>query len=163
MDVSARTARLRERERPPGDALDLARVVLAGIEDRAVVAHAARAKVEPADELAHDEQIHVAPHGRPQVRVRVQRSAQAQQSLLGPHVRCVEFGVADRALEDRGRVAAGRERLPGQRISGRANGGGTDEPLRDLDVGGDELENEPRLARRPPARLRRRAGARQQA
>ena len=46
-----------ELERAARDALDLARVVLARVEDGAVVAHAARAVVEAADELAHDQQV----------------------------------------------------------------------------------------------------------
>ena len=50
-------ASARELERPPRDPLDLARVVLAGVEDGAVVARSARAVVEAADELAHDQQV----------------------------------------------------------------------------------------------------------
>ena len=46
-----------ELERPPRDPLDLGRVVLARVEDRAVVADAARAVVEAADQLAHDQQV----------------------------------------------------------------------------------------------------------
>ena len=50
-------ARAGELEAAPRDPLDLARVVLARVEDGAVVAHAARAEVEAADELAHDEEV----------------------------------------------------------------------------------------------------------
>ena len=50
-------AAARELERAPGDPLDLVGVVLARVEDRAVVAHAARAEVESADELADDQEV----------------------------------------------------------------------------------------------------------
>ena len=49
--------RLREPERAPDDALDLRRRVLARVERGAVLANAARAEVEAADELAHDQHV----------------------------------------------------------------------------------------------------------
>ena len=58
VDRDERAARApRELERAPRDALDLRRVVLAGVEDGAVLANAARPEVEAADELAHDHQV----------------------------------------------------------------------------------------------------------
>ena len=53
-------AGLSELEPPPRDPLDLARVVLARVERRAVLPDAARAEVETADELADDQEIDVA-------------------------------------------------------------------------------------------------------
>ena len=148
VDRRQRTApRLRERERPPRNARDLVGVVLARVEHRSVVADAARAEVETADELAHDEHVDVAEDGGAQVRVRVERRAQAQQPLLGPHVRSVELGIADRALQDRGRSTTRSERVLGQGISDRADCGGADEPFLHGDIGRDKLENEARFMR----------------
>ena len=90
-DVSRPPRACASAERSPRDPLDLARVVLARVEDRAVFAHAARTEVQAADELAHDEHVDVVEHRRPQVRVRVERRAQREQALLGPHVGRVEL------------------------------------------------------------------------
>ncbi len=54
-------ARPGELEASARDSLDLARVVLARVEDGAVVADAARAEVEAADELAHDDEVDSCP------------------------------------------------------------------------------------------------------
>ena len=138
--------RLREAERTAGDSLDLARVVLARVEHRAVFAHALRAEVEPADELAHDEHVDVVQHGRTEVRVHVERRPQGEQPLLGADVRGIELRVADRALEHGGRREAGVDRLLGKWRAGRANRGGADQPL---------VERRPRArAPRGPAALR---------
>ena len=61
---------------------------------RAVLAQAARAEVEAADELAHDQQVDAVRARRPQVRVDVELAAQADQALLGPHVGAVELRVS---------------------------------------------------------------------
>ena len=137
--------RLRELERAPGDPLDLARVVLARVEDGPVVANALRAEVETADELADDQHVDVAEHRRTEVRVRVERAAQPEQPLLRAHVGRVELRVADRALQHRGRAEARLERVVGQRASRGANRGSADQPLLQLDVGREQLQRQPRL------------------
>ncbi len=135
----------RELEPAAHDPLDLARVVLARVVDRAVAANALRAEVETADELAHGQQVDVVEHRRTEIRVRVERAAQREQALLGTDVRRVELGIADRPLEDRGRAAARRERLLGQRLPGRPDRSRADQPFIDLDVGRQQLEREARL------------------
>ena len=71
-----------------------------------------RAEVEPADELADDQQIDARPARGPQVRVDVELAAQAEQPLLRPHVGGVELRIADRRLaaprRPRGRRRASR-------------------------------------------------------
>ena len=89
-------SRPRKLERPPGDSLDLRRVVLARVEDDAVVAHASRAVIETADELPDDHEVDVAAPGRTQVRVDIERLAHADQALLGPDGAAVPSRPADR-------------------------------------------------------------------
>ena len=82
--------------------------------DGPVVAHAARAEVEAADELAHDQHVDVAGDRRTQVRVRVERGAQAEQPLLRPHV------GARRTPDRRPGPSARRPRRGTRRASRRA-------------------------------------------
>src|SRR5207245_7372824 len=87
----------RELEAAPDDALDLRRVILERVEDCAVIAHAARAEVQAADQLAHDHEIDVTLRRRAQVRVDVELLAQAEQPRLGPDTAAVPLRAADRA------------------------------------------------------------------
>ena len=144
-DVSLPAARLGEAEGAPDDALDLRRRVLAGVERRAVLANAARAEVEAADELAHDQDVDAVGDRRAQVRVGVERGAQREQALLGPHVRAVELGVAHRAFQHGNGGETRVARLVGKRRAGCANRGGADQPLVEHDVGREQLEHEARL------------------
>ena len=106
-------ARAGELEASACEPFDLARVVLARVEDGAVVADAAGAEVEAADELAHDHEIDRAVLRGPQVRVHVELGAEPEHALLGPDVSRVELGMADRRLQHRVRRATGLERLGG--------------------------------------------------
>ena len=86
--------------------------VLARVERRAVLAHAARAEVEPADELAHDQ--HVDAVERPPAagsRTCRARRAAASSPCSGRTSARVELGVADRALQHRDGGEARVERL----------------------------------------------------
>src|SRR5947209_6238369 len=82
----AEAARPRACEVEPAacDPFDLCRRVLAGVEGAAVLAPAAGAEVEAADELAHDEQVDPAVAGGAQVRVDVELAAKPEEPLLGP-------------------------------------------------------------------------------
>src|SRR5439155_7781668 len=77
-------ATARELEAAAHDALDLRRVVLAGVEYGPVLARSARAEVQPADQLTDDDEVDFALLRRAQVRVDVERLAQPEQPLLGP-------------------------------------------------------------------------------
>ena len=120
-------------------------MVLARVVDGAVLAHAPRAEVEAADELADDQHVDVAGDRRTQVGVHVERRAQREQSLLRTDVAGLELRVADRALEHGGRAAARVERLLRQRRPRRADRRRAEEPFLDLDVGREQLEHESRL------------------
>ena len=131
-----------ELEAAPGDPLDLVRPVLHRVEDGAVLAHAARAVVEPADQLADDEQVDLAAACRAEVRIDVELAPKADQSVLRADVGAVELGRADRSHEH-GIGGAGRgQRLRGERVAGRVDGGAAEEVLLQL-----QLERElPRTA-----------------
>ena len=131
----------RELEAATGDALDLRGVVLARVEDRSVLAHAARAEVEAADELANEEQIDVAPDRRAKVRVDVELGPQLQHPLLRANVGSVELGIAYRRLEHCRRATAGRERLVGKRRSRRPDRRRAEDVLLELEIGRDLTEN----------------------
>ena len=73
-----------ELERTACDSLDLARVVLARVERRSVLAPSLLAVVEAAGELADDEDVDALGTNRPEVRVDAELLAEPQQTLLGP-------------------------------------------------------------------------------
>jgi 3-isopropylmalate/(R)-2-methylmalate dehydratase large subunit len=110
----------RERERPVGDPLDLARVVFARVVRSAVVAHALRPVVEAADELADDEEVDRLTPGRAQVRVDVELRSEANEPLFGPNF-SGQLGFTHGGEEDRVRFLAGDERLGRKRVAVRAN------------------------------------------
>ena len=85
--------RARELEAAPRDALDLVGPVLHRVEDGAVVADAAGAVVEAADQLADDEQVDAVAAGGAEVRVDVELAAQPDEALLGPDGCAVELGA----------------------------------------------------------------------
>jgi hypothetical protein len=122
-------------------------VVLTRVEDGAVLAGAARAEVETAHELADDQDVDIAEHRRAQVRVGVERRADAQQPLLRANVGRVELRIADGAFEHRRRAVACLEGLGRQRIARRPDRRRADQTLDDLDIGGKLREREPRLLR----------------
>ena len=138
-------ARSRELEAAAGDPLDLARVVLHRVVDRSVLPHAALPEVEPADELAHDEDVDLPLLRGAQVRVDVELGAKAEHALLRTHLGRVELGVADRALEDGLRCLAGGERLLRERVARVADRLRSERVLLELEVGGDLLESAKRL------------------
>src|SRR5207253_2979068 len=111
-------ARARQREGAAGDPLDLARVVLAGVEDGAVLADAAGAVVEAGDELAHDYEVDAVAERGPEVLVERELAAQVDQALLGPDRAAFPARAADRAEEHRVLLAAGGERLRRKRAAG---------------------------------------------
>ena len=123
-----------ELEAAPRDPLDLVRPVLHRVEDGAVVADAAGAVVEAADELADDEKVDAVAARRPQVRVDVELAAQADEALLGPHGPAVELGCADRAHEDGVGLPGGRQRLRWEGIAGRMDRGAAEEMLLQLEI-----------------------------
>ena len=72
-----------ELERAPHNALDLGRVVLAGVEDGAVVAQPTRPEIQATDELTHDHEIDVALPGGAQVGIDVERLAECERPASG--------------------------------------------------------------------------------
>ena len=62
-------------------------------QDRAVLAGAARAEVDAADELPHDQQVDAALGGRPEVRIDVELGPQPHQALLRPDRSAIEVGM----------------------------------------------------------------------
>ena len=110
------------------------------------------AEVDPAGELADDEQVgapdallaqwagaeeRLARLHRAQVRVQPEPLAQAQQTLLG--ARCARVGgvplrPADRPQENGVRLAAGAEDLVGERGPVGVDRGAADEPLVELEL-----------------------------
>ena len=107
----------RELERAPRDPLDLQRVVLADVVDRAVLHRPAPAVVQPAEELAHDQQVDAVSDRRAQVRVDVELLAQIDQRLLGALRRAVPLRAADRAEQHGVGAATGLQRVVGQRLA----------------------------------------------
>ncbi len=110
-----------ELEAAACDPLDLLGPVLHRVVDGSVVADAALAVVEAADELAHDEEVDALAARRTQVRVDVELAAQADEALLGPHVGAVELGSADRPHEH-GVGAHGRPRASRPAAARRSRG-----------------------------------------
>ena len=106
----------RELEPAPRDALHLGARVLARVEPRAVVARALRAEVEPADELADDEQVDPGRRLRgAEVRVDAELLPEPEEALLGADGLALELGQADGAEQDGVGRTARRERLVGER------------------------------------------------
>ncbi len=127
-------ARAGELEAAARDPLDLLGPVLHRVVDGSVFADAALAVVEAADKLADDEEVDALAARRAQVRVDVQRAAQPDEALLGPHLGAVELGSADRAHEHGVGLAAGCERLGRQRLPGLADRGAAEKVFLDLEV-----------------------------
>ena len=115
-DVSRPPRSARDLEAAPGDPLDLRPRVLARVEPGSVVARALGAEVEPADELAHDHHVDPRSARRPQIRVDAELLAEPEQPLLGPNGLALELGQADGGEQDGVGLAAGRERLGGERV-----------------------------------------------
>jgi hypothetical protein len=111
-------AALCDLEAAPGDPLDLFRAVLHRVEDGAVGPRSPLAVVEAADELPHDDEVDAVGACRAEVRVDVELPAEADQPVLGPHLRAVELRRADRPHEDRVGGPAGGERLGRERVAG---------------------------------------------
>ena len=109
------------------------------------LAHALRAEVETADELAHREQVDVVEQRRANVCVHVERRPQAKQALLRADVCRIELGIPDRPLEHGCRRQAGVDRLLGERRPGCTNCGTADQPLVERDLGREQLEGAPRF------------------
>ncbi len=138
-------AAARQLETAADDALDLIRVVLARVEDRPVLAHAAGAEVKPADELPHDHEIDVALSRRAQVGVDVELLPQSEKPLLGPRRAAVPSRPADRAEQDGPGGAARLERLGRQRLPGHVDRGAAEGQLHDFDLERQLLEHPQRL------------------
>jgi len=134
-----------ELEGAPGDPLDLARVVLHRVVDRSVLAHATLPEVEPADELAHDEDVDLPLLRGAQVRVDVELGAKAEHALLRTHLGGIELGVADRTLEHGLRCLAGGERLLRERVARVPDRLRSERVLLELEIGGHLLESPKRL------------------
>ena len=142
-DVTAAGAR--QLEGPAHDPLDLARVVLAGVEHGAVVADTPGAEVDAADELAQEQQVDAVLPRRTEVRVDVELGAQAHDALLRADVRGVEVRVPDRRLEDGGRLPACLQRVGRERIAVLADGLAAERPLVDLQIGRQDEQRPPGL------------------
>ena len=147
-------------ERAPRDPLDLRRVVLERVEDGAVVADAARAVVEAADQLAHDQQVDAVGDRGAQVREDVELAAEADQARLGPHAPAVPLRAADRAEQHGVGRAAGGERLRRQRVADRVDRGAAERVLLDRRRRAAALRARAPRRPSPRARCRRRAGRR---
>ncbi len=125
----------RELEGAARDPLDLARVVLARVEDGAVVADAARAVVEAADELAHDQQVDPvarAPAGgsrRRRARLRSPIRPASGRTAPPSH-----FGPPTAPSSTASAARHARERLRRQRIADRVDRGAAEGVLLDLDL-----------------------------
>jgi len=92
------------------------------------------AEVEPADELADDQQVDaVAPRGA-KIRVDVELAPKTDQALLGAHRCAVELREAGRAEEDGVRGPAGGQRFRGQRVAVLVDGAAAERMLLDPDV-----------------------------
>ena len=119
-------------------------MVLAGVEDGAVLAHAACPVVEATDELAHDQQVDALRARGAQVGVDTELGSQPQQSLLGANVGCVELGVADRAFEDSVGREAGCEGRVGKRVPARPDRRGAERVFLEGEVRRELGEHPPR-------------------
>ena len=130
--VDAGHPRARGAEGHPRDPLDLLARVDAGVRGR-VLGPGLLAEVDPAGQLAHDQQVGALDHlaleragviqrrdrlDRAQVGEQAEALAQPEQALLGAglgRVGGVPFGAADGGQQDRVGGAAGGQRLVGQR------------------------------------------------
>src|SRR6185312_1871338 len=101
--------------------------------------------VQPADELAHDEEIDSRRDRRPEVRVDVERAPEPDQPRFGASRAALPLWAADGAEEHRVGAAARLERLGRERVSGRVDRGAADQPLLDLDLDRQQLEDAHRL------------------
>ena len=115
-DVSRPLRGPRQLERAPHDPLDLDGWYSQRVEDGAVVRDAARAVVEAADELAHDQQVDRPRRGRAQVRVHVEL---APRGRSGP----ASERAARRPLRPRRSRRAARRRPRGRRRASRPAAG----------------------------------------
>src|SRR5262249_30312896 len=102
---------------------------------------------DTAQELAHDHEIRPVVPRRAKVGVDAELRAEEEDTLLGPDVRRVEFGIADRPLEDRVRLPAGLECLVRKRLPGAADPGGAERRLDQLQVGRELRERARRSGR----------------
>ena len=93
------------------------------------------AEVEPSDELTDHEEVDVALEGGAQVRVDVELGAQLEHPLLRTDLGRVELRIADRRLQDRIGVTAGRERLLRERRARRPDRRSAEEVLLELEIG----------------------------
>ena len=100
-----------------------------------------RAEVEPAHELADDEQVDVPRAGGPEVRVHVELGAEPEHPLFRTHLGCVELGVADGRLEHRVGRTARLECLGGKRVAGRPDRGRSEEVVLEHEVGRELAEH----------------------
>src|SRR5439155_3265061 len=100
---------------------------------------------EAADELADDHQVDLALARRAEVRVDVERPAQAEQARLGAHRPSVPARPADRAQQHRAGVAAGVECRRRQRLARGIDRGAAERELHGLDVDGQHGEDTQRL------------------
>ena len=130
-----------ELEAAACDPLDLLGPVLHRVVHGPVVADAALAVVEAADELAHDQEVDALAARRTEVGVDVELAAQADEALLGPNVGAVELGSADRAHEHGVGATTGRQRLGRQRIAGLADRRAAEEVLLELEVERELLQH----------------------
>jgi hypothetical protein len=120
-------------------------VVFARIEDGSVLPRAARAEVEAADQLANDQDVHAVEHRRAEIRVRVERRPERQQSLLGSYVCRIELRIAHGPLEHGNRRQASVDGLLRKRAPRCTNRCAAEQLLVELDLGHERLEHEPRL------------------
>ena len=111
-----------------------ARVVLERVEDGAVVANAARAVVEAADELAHDQQVDPVGDRRAQVREDVELAADADSPASGRTGEPSHFGppTAPSSTASAARQAASVS--GGQRVADRVDRGAAERVLLDVDL-----------------------------
>ena len=92
-------------------------------------------EIEPADELADDEDVYALAAGRAQVGVDVELRAQAEHALLGAYRGRVEVGMADRGLEHRLGAQARSEGLRRERVARLADRLRPERALLELEVG----------------------------
>ena len=112
------------------------------VEDGAVVAHAARAVVEAADELAHDQQVDARrPTPGAGSRRRRARCAGRSGPASGRTAEPSHFGPPTAPSSTASAVAAGGERLRGQRVADRVDRGAAERVLLDREVERQRLEH----------------------
>ncbi len=118
-----------ELERAARDPLDLARVVLARVEGRAVRAPSLLAVVEAAGELADDEDVDALGANRPEVREDAELLAETEQALLRADGCALELRRAHGGEQHRVGGAAGGERIRRERVARLADPGTAEGPL----------------------------------